>query len=131
MSIELTIILGIFAHMVGDYLLQSDWMAKGKTSQWWPAIIHGITYGLPFLLLTQSPLALLVIVGTHILIDRFRLAKYLIWLKEHISPRSWWPRKVTATGYSEENPPFMAVWLMIIADNLIHIIINSLALVLL
>ena len=34
----------ILAHLVGDYLIQSDWMASEKTKKWWPAIAHGITY---------------------------------------------------------------------------------------
>ena len=38
------------AHMVGDYVIQSHWMAVEKTKRWWPAIAHGVTYGLPFLL---------------------------------------------------------------------------------
>lgn len=25
------------AHMVGDYVIQSDWMASEKTKLWWPA----------------------------------------------------------------------------------------------
>lgn len=52
------------AHLVGDYILQSHWEAQEKTKRWWPALLHAVTYGLPFLLVTQSPWALLVIVGT-------------------------------------------------------------------
>ena len=69
----------LLAHLVGDYLLQSHWMATEKTKHWWPALAHGITYTLPYLFITQSPLALLVIAGTHIVIDRYRLAKHLVW----------------------------------------------------
>ena len=70
----------ILAHLVGDYLLQTHWMATEKTSRWWPAIAHGITYTIPYMFVTQSPLALLVISGTHIVIDRYRLARHLVWL---------------------------------------------------
>ncbi|MFD4210556.1 DUF3307 domain-containing protein, partial [Micromonospora tulbaghiae] len=66
--------LGILlAHLAGDYLLQSHWMATEKSKRWWPAWAHALTYGLPFLLITQSPAALAVIVGTHAVIDRYRL----------------------------------------------------------
>jgi hypothetical protein len=41
------------AHMVGDYLIQNHWMAVEKTKRWWPAVVHGVTYGLPFLLITR------------------------------------------------------------------------------
>ncbi|WP_405623677.1 hypothetical protein [Streptomyces sp. NBC_00076] len=55
-------------------LIQSDWMAPEKVKRWWPAIVHGTTYGLPFLLITQSPLALAVIVATRVVtVDRLGL----------------------------------------------------------
>ena len=51
----------LLAHLVGDYLTQSDWMANEKTKRWWPAWVHAITYGLPFVLITRSVPALVVI----------------------------------------------------------------------
>ena len=79
------------AHLVGDYLLQSHWMATEKTKRWWPAAAHALTYGLPFLLITQSPLALAVIVGTHAVIDRYRLARHVVWAKNQLAPHSHRP----------------------------------------
>lgn len=64
----------LLAHLLGDYVVQSRWMATEKTQRWWPAIVHAVTYGVPFLMVTRSPLALAVIVGTHAVIDRYRLA---------------------------------------------------------
>jgi len=119
----------VLAHLVGDYLIQSDWMAAEKTRRWWPAIAHGLTYGLPFLLVTQSPAALAVIVGTHIVIDRYRLARHVCWAKNFLAPRGYnrpW-RECAATGYGPDKPVWMAVWLMIIADNTIHLAINMAA----
>jgi len=111
------------AHMVGDYLIQSDWMAQEKTRRWWPAIAHAVTYGLPFLLVTHSPLALLVIVGTHALIDRYRLARHVVWGKNQLAPKSFRPAH-TPTGHEADRPDWLAVWLLIIADNIIHMLIN-------
>lgn len=113
----------IVAHLVGDYLLQTDWMATEKTRRWWPAILHGLTYTLPFLLITQSPAALAVIAGTHVVIDRYRLAKHLVWAKNQIAPKAHRPPR-TGTGMSPERPDWLAVWLLIIADNTIHLLIN-------
>lgn len=117
----------LLAHLVGDYILQSDWMAHEKTKRWWPAIAHAVTYGLPFLLLTQSPWALLVIIGSHAVIDRYRLARYVVWAKNQFAPK-WWRYPFTdgvGTGYHHTRAPWMAVWLMIIADNAIHLAINA------
>ena len=119
----------VLAHLVGDYILQSDWMASEKTKKWFPAWIHGITYGFPFIFVTQSWMALAVIVITHVVIDRYRLAKYIVWAKNFFAPRSWWRpwSECSETGYHISRPTWMAVWLMIIADNTIHLVINVLA----
>lgn len=125
------VMVGVLLHFVGDYLLQSDWMATQKTTRWWPASAHALTYGLPFLIVTQSPLALAVIVGTHAVIDRHRLARHVVWAKNLLAPaayrRPW--AECTATGYPPDRPVWLTTWLLIIADNTIHIAINSAALV--
>jgi hypothetical protein len=116
----------LLAHLVGDYLLQSDWMATEKTKKWWPAWVHALAYGLPFLLVTQSPAALAVIVCTHAVIDRYRLVRYLLWVKNFAAPRSHWLswKDCAATGYSKDLPVWLSTWLMIIADNTVHMLIN-------
>lgn len=120
----------IAAHFVGDYLLQSNWMASEKTRRWWPALVHGAVYTLPFLFVTQNVWALLVIGGTHAVIDRYRLAKYLVFAKEFLSPRSWWPKwseNRNNFGYSPETPAWLAGWLLFIGDNTLHFMINFVA----
>src|SRR6185369_539474 len=78
----------LIAHALGDYLLQSGWMALNKTKSWIPATVHGIVYAIPFILILHPSLAALaVIVGTHIVIDHYRLARYVCWTKEWFSPR--------------------------------------------
>ncbi len=118
----------ILAHLVGDYLIQSHWMATEKTSHWWPAIAHGLTYTLPYALVTQSLAALVVICVTHIVIDRFRLARHVAWLKNLAAPRRHRSPR-TATGYPESTPAWLSVWLLIVADNTLHLLINAAAVV--
>jgi len=117
----------LVAHLVGDYLLQSDWMAQNKTKSARAALAHACAYTLPFLFLTRSIPALAVIVLTHALIDHYRLARYVVWAKEWLSPTPPKPLAMCPTGYDPEKPPWMAVWLFIIADNVIHILINGAA----
>jgi Protein of unknown function (DUF3307) len=116
----------VLAHFIGDYLLQTHWMAIEKTSRLFPAILHGLTYTIPYLFVTQSVWALLVICITHILIDRYRLVKYLIWAKNQIAPKAH-RFSPTETGYPDSTPPWLSTWLMIITDNLVHIVINIIA----
>lgn len=120
----------IVAHLVGDYLIQSNWMASEKTSRSLPAALHALTYSLPFLLLTRAPEALLAIAITHFVIDRWRLARYLCWAKDQLVPkasrRPW--AECCKNGYPDDSPIWLTTWLMIIADNTLHLICNGLAL---
>jgi len=119
----------LLCHAVGDYLLQSDWMANEKTKKSIAALAHVATYGLPFLFLRPSWKAYVVIVGTHFIIDRWRLARFVVGFKNTLLGFESSPRKfATPTGYPTETPAWLAVWLLIIADNIMHVTINGLAL---
>lgn len=115
------------AHLVGDYVIQSDRMATEKTSSSTWAALHAVTYALPFLFITRSPYALAVIVGTHFAIDRWRLARFVCWAKNAIggSYAPW--SECVATGYHKDRPQWLAVWLLIICDNTMHILCNAAA----
>jgi len=111
----------ILAHLIGDYLLQSHWMATEKTKQTLAAVVHVLCYSLPFILLAPTWGALNFIFITHFIIDRWRLARFVVWAKNGCI----WP--VTPTGYPADVPPWLSVWLLIIADNTLHLICNGFA----
>jgi Protein of unknown function (DUF3307) len=121
----------LIAHLVGDYVLQTDHQALTKTQRWGPAVAHGATYTLPHALITQSPAALVVIFGTHVVIDHYRLARYVAWAKNQLAPRTWRYSLAEAGphGYPYNRPDWMAVWLMILADNALHLAVNAAAVV--
>lgn len=118
----------LVAHAVGDYILQSDWMANEKTKRSLAAAVHAITYALPFLFFAPSQTALAFIIATHFAIDRWRLARYVVWLKNQLDPKPAPWSECTATGYHKDRPPWLAVWLLIIADNTLHVLCNGIAL---
>lgn len=176
----------LIAHLFGDYILQSEWMAVNKAKRSWPALVHVVLYSLCFVPLCwvaaqhiperqvevqptrviihaadftskavnidghyKEPaqdipakfhwLALLVILSTHFLIDRFRLARYVVWAKNWLGPwaPNYWEQRMSwkaceRTGYVPEDrggpPNWMQVWLLIIADNTLHLAINYAAL---
>lgn len=148
----------LVAHAFGDFVLQSDWMATEKTKKSTAALAHVLSYTLCFIPLTWDPglqvstlrwKALLFIAVTHFVIDRWRLARYVCWAKNFLAPRyievlhpeghpdagknAGWIRNApwsecSATGYDSAKPPWMAVWLMIIADNCFHVVCNAAAL---
>lgn len=116
----------LVAHAVGDYILQSDWMANQKTRRTYAAAIHALAYSVPFLFLHPSSGAWGAIVATHFVIDRWRLARYVVWAKNWPATPPW--RECAATGYPPDRPAWMSVWLLIIADNTLHVLCNGLAL---
>ncbi len=120
----------LVAAAIGDYILQSDWMAVTKTKRSIAAATHALVYGLPFLFLTWDPRTLGFIIGTHFVIDRWRLARYVVWVKNFLAPRSAWPppfHECAATGYPPGRPAWLVVWLLIIADNVMHALCNAAA----
>lgn len=138
----------LLAHLVGDYMIQSDWMATKKTKSFFVALIHAITYTLPFLFLTRDHRVLLVVCLTHAIIDRWRLAKYVCWMKNFLAPRwlkrckcvdknehchdcdlvrNWRWDQCADTGYGPDKPPWLSVWLLIITDNTMHLLCNAAA----
>lgn len=131
----------LILHLFGDYVTQSDWMAQNKTKRHFPAACHAVIYSLPFLMLHPSWVAFAVILVTHFLIDRYRLARFVVWAKNQFEPAggdsgteiseqrrrlSW--GNCSGTGYPSETPAWLAVWLLIAADNTLHLAINYAAL---
>lgn len=114
----------LILHLFGDYCSQSDWMAKNKAKSSLAAFSHAVVYSLPFLLLTHSLAALTAILATHFLIDRFRLARFVVFAKNWTTNRSLKWDDCAATGYHKDDPAWLAVWLLIAADNTLHLAIN-------
>lgn len=100
----------LILHLIGDFWLQTSWMAYGKMKSTVIALIHALVYTIPFLLLTDSPPALLVIWLTHAAIDRTSVAKrFALW------------------RLPKEMPEYLSIWIAIIYDNSLHLTINFLA----
>jgi hypothetical protein len=150
----------LLAHLFGDYILQSDWMAQNKTKANLPAFCHALIYSAAFWLLAVHAhhpwMCWLTIFITHFLIDRYRLARYVVWAKNWLGPRKAWfripygsgirltdvdegtmrryctapvpPFHACPNGYPPAAPIWLSTWLLIIADNTLHLLINFLAL---
>lgn len=113
----------LILHLIGDYITQTDRMAREKTKEWAAAIVHAVFYGMPFMLIA-SPDAVTVIISTHAVIDRYRLARFIIFAKNWSDNRSLKWSECATTGYPDSMPPWLAFWLLIIADNTMHLCIN-------
>lgn len=89
----------------------------------WPSTKRSV----PFLPLRPTKKQVVLLVGTHYLIDRYRLARYVVWAKNQLAPKTERP-PITATGYADDVPSWLSVWLLIKADNTIHALINHIVL---
>ena len=140
----------LLCHLWGDFVVQTDWMAMNKSKRSIPCLVHVLIYTSMFLFLTTSWKALLVIGGTHYIIDRYpSIIRHIIWLKNHGNPKFRYPafKYCDVTGYFDDcefnsaKPDFttpnwygqprlfgVTIWLYIITDNLFHLTINFLAL---
>ena len=95
---------GLVAHLVADWILQNDWMARNKTSlrhpaAWTHAAIHALCLGVAL-----GWLAGLVLGITHLLIDT-RV------------PVAWWMRTFKKCDRATE-----AVSIAICLDQTLHIV---------
>lgn len=59
-------------HLVGDYFLQGDFIAKTKGENTYHLLVHCFLYSLPFWLAFGFDWRLGVIIGTHIIIDEMK-----------------------------------------------------------
>lgn len=119
--------LQLILHLIGDYITQTDYMANNKTKSLPIAFLHAFVYTVPFIILTQSPIALLVILVSHAIIDHYRLARYVIFAKNYLNDPTLKWEDCSKTGYHNSRPEWLTVWLLIIADNTLHLTINYIA----
>jgi ABC-type uncharacterized transport system permease subunit len=112
----------LFLHGIGDYYIQNDWMALNKKLKTWKGElacqIHCITYALPFLFIC-SWLQVLLIYISHYILDRTHIIEWILAYKNGVN-------HIKNFGFSESRPQFLTIWLLIITDNLTHLITNAL-----
>ena len=74
MTIELLLKL-VFCHLIGDYVLQCDFIARTKGENWYHLFVHCVLYCLPFYVCFGINWRLLIILVTHLIVDSLK-ARY-------------------------------------------------------
>ena len=100
----------LLGHLIGDYLLQTRWMAMNKSKQWLPLTVHCLIYtivligssGLYGAVLPIGAIALIFV--SHLFLDR---RTFVV----------WWVRHIMGTPDAESS------WLTIVCDQVFHLII--------
>ena len=65
----------LFCHMLGDYVLQIDFISKSKGENWYHLFVHCVLYVRPFYIIGCSAWELSELFFTHVLIDALK-ARY-------------------------------------------------------
>lgn len=70
-----TIMILLMCHMIGDYVLQSDFIAKTKGENWYHLLVHCVLYVVPFYICFGLGWQLAIIFIVHLVIDPLK-ARY-------------------------------------------------------
>lgn len=98
------------AHLVGDFLLQTSWMAANKATKWTPLLAHVVVYTTVLILtalwfgVPLSLQAILFIFISHVILDRRSFV-------------AWWVRTIQMADAKS------SVWLSIMADQIFHLLV--------
>jgi hypothetical protein len=72
------ILLLVMCHMIGDYVLQSDFIAKTKGENWYHLFVHCVLYCVPFAVIFGINELLAYIFVQHFIIDSLKARHKII-----------------------------------------------------
>jgi hypothetical protein len=103
-----SLVLAFLGHMVGDYILQTDWMAENKKSKTLPCLVHSIIWASSVVLFSGwlNWLPFLALLTLHFIQDR----TYLV--------RNW----MRLMGQEHFATGDYAPWSLVIVDNTFHLL---------
>lgn len=59
----------VICHLIGDYVLQSDFLATTKGNNWYHLFVHCVLYCLPFMFEFGATWHLICIFSIHLVVD--------------------------------------------------------------
>jgi len=109
-----TLALAIIGHLVGDYLLQNDWMALNKKKQVLPLLVHVVLWTLSVIVFTgwillEWPKFMLVV----------SILAFTHAVQDHTDIVSKWMNLI---GQKQFRTGPCAPWSIIVVDNVWHIV---------
>ena len=72
----------VMCHVVGDYLFQTDYMAKMKCIDWYVLFVHCVCYCVPFAIAFGIDYKLFILFISHLLVDALKARWHMIGLLE-------------------------------------------------
>ena len=103
-----TLLLAIIGHLVGDYLIQNDWMALNKKTRILPCVVHCTLWTAAVMFLGHwfAWWVPIVLFATHFIQDHTNIVR--LWIE--------------MIGQAKFATPPMAPWSIIVVDNVWHIV---------
>lgn len=65
------IMIPVFCHLLGDYVLQSNFVSVGKAASWYLLLVHCVLYILPFYIAFGLDARIYALFVSHFLIDMY------------------------------------------------------------
>ena len=75
----------IFCHIVGDYLLQTDYMAKEKNNNLYILFVHCVCYCIPFIYIFGFNYKIICLLIFHMIIDWMKTKHYINIVEDQIA----------------------------------------------
>lgn len=116
----------LLGHLVGDYVLQNNWMAVNKKKQWIPCLMHCLLWTvsimiaiLPELLVTTWLMVFGLLYASHLILDKTGLVEW--WCKVTKS-RTFAAAKTYADSVE---PPFFAKLITVSYTAIVQTVIDN------
>jgi len=65
----------VMCHLIGDYVLQGDYLAKSKGKNWYDLWVHCMLYIIPFVIVFGYSWRIIILFLSHFIIDALK-ARY-------------------------------------------------------
>lgn len=122
--------LMLIGHLVGDYLLQNNWMAQRKGAHLLPCVVHCLIYTMSVCVFTSwSLLWITIVFASHFPIDRFGLADKWLALIGSRSLKNYYERGHLDIPLSDPEGNYVRLrggftaLVYAVADNTMHLLI--------
>lgn len=118
----------LLGHLVGDYLVQNDWMAKNKSKYnlngWLAATVHCLVYSLAVLIFTgiYDWIWYLAIFLTHFPIDKFGLAEIYLKYVKGLNVKGFLKEEKEIDRMTMIQASFITI-VYTVTDNTIHLLL--------
>ncbi len=74
----------LICHLIGDYVLQNDFIAKTKANNYYHLFVHCVLYCVPFYLIFNLSWQLAVIFISHLIVDYLKCHKKISYFADQL-----------------------------------------------